>query len=259
MSTGSTEERPLGPGTGTGVVVASMVGAGIFTTSGLLAESVGDETVLLAAWAIGGALALAGALSYAELGGMMPQAGGEYVYIRRVYGATMGFLSGFVSLVAGFAAPIGGVCLVLGHYLGAVVPILPERVSATAVVIILTAAHARGVHFGARVNNAATLFKIGLVLLFIIAGFLVPAAATPGSAPAASSPGFLSGAFATALVLVAFAYTGWNAAAYIGGEIRDPGRNLPKALIAAPPASRSSTSCSISSTSGPPRPGIWPA
>jgi APA family basic amino acid/polyamine antiporter len=221
-------ERPLGLLTATSLVVASMIGAGIFTTTGLLAASLGDERLILLAWLVGGALALAGALSYGELGAMMPEAGGDYASLTEIYGPRVGFVCGFVTFVAGFAAPIGGVALALGAYVQALRPETSPPVTATVVIAILTIAHASGVRAGARVNDVAAVLKLGVVVAFVVAGLLVPATAEPGrAAPTLADP---AGPFAAALVLIAFAYTGWNAAAYIGGEIRDPARLLPRAL-----------------------------
>ena len=229
MTTSTGGERPLGFLTATSLVVGAMIGAGIFTTTGLLAASLGDERLILLAWLLGGLLALAGALAYGELGAMMPEAGGDYAYLTEIYGPCVGFVCGFVTVVAGFAAPVGGVALALGAYVQALAPAAAPPVTATLVVAALTMAHAWGVRAGARVNDGAAVLKLAVVIVFIVAGLLVPATAEPLPAPPAPSLG--SGAFAAALVLIAFAYTGWNAAAYIGGEIRDPERLLPRALL----------------------------
>jgi APA family basic amino acid/polyamine antiporter len=222
-------KRPLGFRTATSLVVGSMIGAGIFTTTGLLASDLGDERLILAAWLLGGLLALAGALSYGELGALMPEAGGDYAYLTEIYGPRVGFVAGFVTFVAGFAAPIGGVALALGSYVQALRPETSPPVTATLVVAGLTLVHASGVRAGARVNDLATALKLAVVVTFVVAGLLVPATAET-AAPASSATGG-SGPFAAALVLIAFAYTGWNAAAYIGGEIEDPERLLPRALV----------------------------
>ena len=222
--------RPLGWISATNLVIASMIGAGIFSSSGYLSGWLHSGTILIWAWLVGGLLALAGALSYGELGAMMPRAGGEYVYLRRSYGPVVGFLSGFVTFVAGFAAPAAGVALVLGAHVEKLAPSLPPWTSALGVIAVLTVAHGYGLRLGARVNDVATGLKVAFMVTFIVAGFAVtPTAAPVTEVPA--SPGLASTSFARALVLVAFAYTGWNAAAYVGGEISRPRRNLPRALI----------------------------
>ncbi|MEZ6197329.1 MAG: amino acid permease [Planctomycetota bacterium] len=224
------ERRVLGATGGAALVVASMVGAGVFGTTGYLAASLGSGRDILLAWTLGGVLALCGALCFAELGGMMPEAGAEYRYVRRIFGRRAGFLCGFFSFSAGFAAPIAGVALVLGRYLVAMG--LPGGAALWGALAILGAAAAQlgGLRWSAGVNGGLAAAKVALLALFGLAGILVPAARDP-EALALAQPGPLSAAFASALVLVAFAYTGWNAAAYLAGEMREPGRTLPRALV----------------------------
>ncbi|MEE9393262.1 MAG: APC family permease [Planctomycetota bacterium] len=234
LEEGKREQPPkLGFGSSFFLVVSSMIGAGVFTTSGFLAASLGNSGDLLWAWGLGGLLAGAGALCFAELGAMIPKAGAEYVYVREIFGRRAGFLCGFVSLVAGFAAPIAGVSLAIAKYAEALGWEGSPRLVAVLVVLLLTALHARGLGLGLVANNAATVLKIVLCLLFIGAGFAVEESASSAVTASAVSPGIMSSAFASALVLVAFAYTGWNAAAYLAGETKNPGKNLPRALLAA--------------------------
>lgn len=221
-------DRRLGLASSVAVVVASMVGAGIFTTTGTLAVSLATPITILLVWAVGGALALAAALSYGELGGMMPSIGAEVHYLRRVFGPWVGFQAGFVTFLAGFAVPVAAVASALGDH-GQALTGLDARVGAVLSIALVTAIHGYGVRFGARVNDLTCVIKVLIVLVFVVAGLAVtPRAAAVSSAVAT---GEVFAPFAHGLVLVAFAYTGWNAAAYLGGEIKDPGRLLPRALL----------------------------
>lgn len=226
--------RTLGLGSAAALVVASMIGAGIFSTTGTLAAQIGSPAALLGVWLVGGALALAAALSFGELGAMMPEAGAEVHYLRRVFGPWVGFQAGFVTFLAGFAVPIAAVGSVLGQHLEALAGV-DARLGAVAAIALATAIHAYGVSFGARVNDVTCVVKLLIVAAFVVAGLLAePAASALPTAPvdgAAVVPAGGAAAFAHGLVLVAFAYTGWNAAAYVGGEIREPGRQLPRALL----------------------------
>lgn len=238
--------RSLGPYSAAMVIVANMVGTGIFTTSGFILAQVGSASLLLLCWLAGGVIALAGALSYAELGARYPQAGGEYVFLRQSFGPLWGFLSGWISLVVGFSAPIAAAAVAGSGYLLRAWPSaagwsLPlgfgslalsgESLLALAILLGFTCLHAASLRVGVRVQNLLTGFKL-LVLVGLIAaglgawdggGILGQGLAAPGSA---------AGRVATALVFVSFAYSGFNAAAYLGGEIKNPQRNLPLALLA---------------------------
>lgn len=221
--------RRVGTSAATLVVVSSMVGTGVFTTTGLLLRDLGSPLAVLAAWAVGGLLAVCGALSYAELAAALPRNGGEYQLLGRIYHPMVGFAAGVVSLVVGFSAPLAASALACGHYLGHVVPgVIP---AAAAVGIIAVAALLHGVHvrLGVRVQAAATLVELALALGFIAA---TSAGAEPERLVAPGLPDARLGSFAASLVYVAFAYSGWNGAVYLAGEVRSPSRGLPLALIA---------------------------
>jgi APA family basic amino acid/polyamine antiporter len=209
-----------------------MIGTGVFTTAGLLVRDLGSAPAVLAAWAVGGLLALCGALSYAELGAALPRNGGEYLLLGRIYHPSLGFAAGIVSLVVGFSAPLAASALAFGHYLAALLPGLPPAGAALAVVALLALPHALHVRLGGRIQTAATGLEVGLVLAFGLAGALL---GDPARLAAAAPPGLATGgagAFAVALVYVSFAYAGWNGAVYLAGEVRDPSRTLPRALLA---------------------------
>ncbi|HET8539154.1 MAG TPA: amino acid permease [Anaeromyxobacter sp.] len=224
-------ERHVGALTATAVVVASMVGTGVFTTTGLLLRDLGSPGAVLLAWLVGGVLALCGALSYAELGAALPRNGGEYQLLSRIYHPAVGFAAGLVSLVVGFSAPLAASALAFGHYLSAVVPGTSPTVAATALVAAAAVPHATHARLGGRVQVAVTALELALVAAFVAAGLargdptrLAPA----GGAPLAAA---VTPAFAVALVYVSFAYSGWNAAVYLAGEVREPSRTVPRALL----------------------------
>ncbi len=234
-------ERKIGPATATFIVVANMVGAGIFVTSGILAARLPGPGWILACWLLGGLIALSGALCYAELATRMPEVGGEYVYLKKLYHPVFGFLTGWTSFVVGFTVPIAASALAFSEYvyaglgISAVPPatasVVPKKAVALAVIGLFTLIHYRGVRLGGRVQNALTSLKILIIAGLAIAGAL----AVRSPFPALSFPGPGTGTllgFGTAMMMVMFAYSGWNASSYIAGEMRNPRRNLPLSLIA---------------------------
>src|SRR5512143_1226041 len=160
-STGG-DARNVGGITATMLVVASMVGTGVFTTSGLLIRDLGSATAVLLAWLVGGVLALCGALSYGELAAALPQNGGEYQLLSRIYHPAAGFAAGLVSLVVGFSAPLAASALAFGHYLSALAPGLPPAAAGSAIVIVAALPHALNVRLGSRLQVAVTALEIAL-------------------------------------------------------------------------------------------------
>lgn len=228
------------------LVIANMVGSGIFTTSGFIMAELGSAQNLLLCWLLGGLFALTGALCYGELGAMLPRAGGEYAYLYKAFGPLPAFLSGWISLIVGFSAPIAAAAIAFATYFlgGKGAPwivfeyaghqwfsLSAVTLLACAAVMVFSLVHYHSLRLGARVQNLLTFFKLGFIVLFIVAGFWW------GNGDIANLrhvlPETQGGVanFAVALIFVSFAYSGWNAAAYLGGEIRDPGRNLPLALV----------------------------
>jgi APA family basic amino acid/polyamine antiporter len=235
-------ERRLGPFPATNLVIGDMIGAGIFTTSGLLMAELGSPVMMLALWLAGGFLALCGALCFGELGAAMPRAGGEYVYLGELFHPLLGFLTGWVSFFAGFSAPLAAISMGCGEYLtgafsgpvGSGDPAI--RVKALAILIIgsLAAVHLRGIELGARVQNALTVGKVMLILGLVAAGFTAGEGSVghfAGGSPAVGD-GWGWKVAGLSLMWIMFAYSGWNAAGYVGSEIRDPARNLPVSLLA---------------------------
>jgi APA family basic amino acid/polyamine antiporter len=223
--------RVVGKYSGAAIVISNMIGTGIFTTTGLMAEMGARSGDIIIAWMIGGLLALCGALCYGELGANMPESGGEYYYISRILHPALGFLSGWVSLIVGFSAPIAAAAMAMQIYLQHVFSFWPVRTTAVVTILIFSALHAYDLRLGARVQVVLVVLKITIILGFITGVFI----AGPGpdiQIVSDISPDFWFGpSFAVILIFVAFAYFGWNAASYIGAEITKPGRNLPRALI----------------------------
>ncbi|NJK86579.1 MAG: amino acid permease [Bacteroidales bacterium] len=229
------------------IVIANMIGAGIFTTSGLLMGDLNNPLLMLMLWLIGGIIALCGAISYGELGANMPGAGGEYLYLSRLYNPLAGFLSGWISFIVGFSAPIAASAIGFSVYFIRAFPSFPlwvheqtgfsdftlEKVLAILVITLFTSLHYRGLKLGSTVQNYLTLLKVVLVIGFIALGF----AAGKGNVSHFASGNIFTtnlGDWKTiglSLMWIMFAYSGWNAASYIGSEIKNPEKNLPRSLL----------------------------
>ena len=229
MST-PTSDRPLGFWSATAAVVATMIGAGIFGATGGFAHELGSDGLVLLVWLACGLLALTGALSLGELGAMLPLSGGCYAYNRHLYGETAGYLSGVLSWLLAFVGALAYITLLLGHYVQFFLPDVPIVLTATIVIVLLTILHCVGLREGNWMNNAFALFKVGVILAFIIAGFSSPARAEPYLLIQAQ--GIFSSPFASAMISASFAYLGWETATWIAGDLKDPQRNLPRSLIA---------------------------
>ncbi len=237
--------REIGLVSATALVIANMIGSGIFTTSGFILAELGSPTAVLVCWLLGGLFALAGALCYGELGAMLPRAGGEYAYLRASFGPLPAFVSGWISLIVGFSAPIAAAAIAFATYFlgGTPDPWLilgpedspwlrfsPITLLACGAVIALSLVHIHSLRLGQGVQNLLTVFKLGFILVFIGAGLWLGQGDLGHLTQVLPETHITGASFAVALIFVSFAYSGWNAAAYLGGEIRQPGRNLPLAL-----------------------------
>lgn len=238
--------REIGLASALILVIANMVGTGVFTTTGFIMAELGSGPALLACWLVGGGFALAGALCYGELGSRFPKAGGEYAYLHEIFGPLPAFLSGWISLIVGFSAPIAAAAIAVSAYLAGqattpwftlnildiqILSISPASLLACAIVTVLSLVHCHSLNFGNKVQNFLTVFKIILISGFIIAGFLIRTRGFDEALDITKTSSFSASGFAVALIFVSFSYSGWNAAAYIGSEIKNPGKNLPLALI----------------------------
>ena len=218
--------------TATAIVIANMVGTGVFTSLGFQVLGVQSIFALLMLWVIGGILSFCGALSYSELGAAIPRSGGEYTYLSKIYHPAVGFLSGFVSVFVGFAAPIALAAMALGGYFCTVFPWFnPVWVGAT-VVVLITLVHSINLSIGSRFQNIVTTLKVLLILIFIVCGFVLGEHQPISVLPLQGSWKEIgSAAFAISLIFVSYAYSGWNASAYMAGEIENPQKNLPKSIL----------------------------
>lgn len=218
--------RQLGLGSATALVVASMIGAGVFTTSGFLLADLRSPWIVLAAWAVGGLQATLGALCYGALARRIPESGGEYLFLSRTLHPSAGYLAGWISLLVGFSAPLAAMAFAYGKYIQPWLPGWSPAVQGTSVILLFGVVHALQVRGGARVQNWAVGVKVVFILCFV--GFAVTCLDRP---PAEPAPSFSLPAFSVSLVWISFSYAGWNAAVYLGGEVRDPERNLPRSLL----------------------------
>ncbi len=241
-------ERRLGPFDAAAIIVSNVIGGGILFTPPLIAANVPNPWLFLGIWVAGGCLAFAGAMAYAELAALRPRAGGEYVYLRDAYGRFAGFLTGWTSFVAGFAGSMAASAVVLVLYLDRFIPgvadptpffviplpFLPLTFSRRTIVAIVSVAlfafvHVRGVGPGRLVSNVLATLKVTALLVFIAVGFSLGAGSSEHLNQIAGA--VAPTAWILALLPVMFTYSGWNAAAYMAEEIRNPARSVPLALM----------------------------
>ncbi len=218
--------------TATAIVVADMVGVGVFTSLGFQVSDIPSGFSLLLLWIVGGVVAICGAFCYAELATMFPRSSGEYNFLRRIYHPAFGFVAGWLSATVGFAAPIALAAMAFGIYFKSIIPGAPPLLLGFCITWLAALVHLGGVKFGGAYHNAWTALKLALIVVFIIAGFAFGDVQSISFAPSAADLTYIAGApFAISLVFVMYSYSGWNAATYIVGEVREPARNLPRALF----------------------------
>ncbi len=225
--------RQIGFATAISLVIANMVGTGVFTSLGFQVIDIKSTFAVLLLWVIGAVMALCGALVYGEIGAAFPESGGEYNYLSKLFHPLLGFLSGWVSSTVGFSAPVALASIAFGQYVYSVFPVAPPVFLAVFLLIIITSIHASDLKLGATFQRWATFLKVVFMLVFMIGGLLLE-----NKQPVNLIPGYsdwkevlTNGAFAVSLFWVSYAYAGWNAAAYMAGEIKEPQKNLPRSLI----------------------------
>jgi len=249
--------RKLGIFDATMMMMGIVIGSGIYTTTGIIAESAPSAPLILAVWIFGGLLTLTGALTYAELGAAMPDAGGHYVYIREAYGSLPAFLFGWMLFFVGMTGSIAALGVAFAEYVSFFLPwfsthnylftvpvslfglsfeysISTGQLFAVVVILLLSTMNIFGVVLGAIVQNVFTVLKIGTMLVFIALGLTIGQGSPVDWSmnPLGLSPGNLIVGFGIAYIAVSWAFDGWNNINYVAGEIKDPGRNLTFALIA---------------------------
>jgi len=236
----------------TAIVIANMIGTGIFTTTGFLAGDLGRPSLVLGIWVVGAIVAVAGCLCYAEMGVNLPESGGEYIFLREAWGPVWGFLSGWISFFAGFSAPIAAAALAFSEYFAHFFPSFsvtgPAANSgnslglfhtghgqwlAVGIVVGFSAINVVGLRRAAKVQNLLTGLKLGVLLLFLGFAFALGHGSLAHFSQGAfrTSTHGLSAQFAVSLIFVMFAYSGWNAATYVSGEMKTPERTIPASLV----------------------------
>ncbi len=239
--------RKLGLFPVTNIVIANIIGAGIFTTTGFMMDFLGNPLLMLSLWFVGGIIAFCGAIAFGELGATFPEAGGEYIFISKLFNPMLGFLSGWLSLIVGFSAPIAASAIGFSEYISLAIPTLQtniftqelmspglfKKLLAVIVILIFTLIHSSGIIFGSRVQNVLTILKVALIAGLIIAVFTFG----KGSMQHFHSPDQFQFSFSgwksigLSLMFVMFAYSGWNSATYIGSEIKSPEKVIPGSLL----------------------------
>lgn len=240
-------DRKLGLFSVTNIVVANIIGAGIFTTTGFLMDFLGNPMVMLGLWLVGGIIALCGALVFGELGAAFPEAGGEYIFISRLFHPMLGFLSGWLSLIVGFSAPIAASAIGFSKYFiwafpnaqsffileGVIDSDTFSKILAVLVIMGFSFIHSRGVVMGSRIQNVLTILKVLLVVGLIVAGFTIGKGSfdnvRQGEPFQLNFQGWRS--IGLSLMFIMFAFSGWNSATYIGGEIRNPKKTIAQSLL----------------------------
>ena len=221
----------------TAVVIANMIGTGVFTSLGFQLQDIQSGFVILTLWAVGGLIAVCGAMTYAELGAAMPRSGGEYNFLTRIYHPAAGFVSGWTSATIGFAGPSALAAMTFAAYATSILPGEPsawlEKFLAIGLVVILTVIHGGSRRGSGGVQVIFTILKVAVIVLFCLAVIMVVDEPQPVRFMSAVGDGTLiaSGAFAVSLIYVSYAYTGWNAATYLSSELEDPQHTLPGILL----------------------------
>jgi APA family basic amino acid/polyamine antiporter len=224
------ESQKISWRTGAALVVANMIGTGVFTSLGFQLEDLSNTWTILILWGLGGVLALCGALSYAEVGSTFPRSGGEYHFLGQLYSPSIGYMAGWISLTVGFAAPIALAAKGLAAYVGTVYS-MAEWSIALAVLIGVSLIHSFNIKTSSVFQNVVTVIKVVFIIAFILLGLILTPQSSYPDWSGSWSGEVLTGAFLIALVYVSYSYTGWNAAAYIVEEIKNPRKQLPKALL----------------------------
>lgn len=219
--------------TAVAIVVANMIGAGVFTSLGYQANGTGAVFPILLVWVVGGIVALCGALSYGEMAGLFPRSGGEYNYLSQTYHPAFGFLSGWISATVGFSAPVALACMALGKYGNTVIADVPAVYIALIALGLITAIHSTSIKAGSIFQQYSTAVKVLLITGFVFGGlFLTANPQAMSLIPQEKDWSMVFGAgFAVNLAYVSFAYSGWNASAYLATEIENPRRNVPLSLF----------------------------
>jgi APA family basic amino acid/polyamine antiporter len=224
--------RTVGFFTACGIVIANIIGTGVFTSLGFQVADIQSGFALLMLWIVGGFAALCGALCYGELSAALPRSGGEYHFLSEIYHPAVGFMAGFISATVGFAAPIALAAMAFGKYFQGVFNVGSPLLLSFLLVWIVALFHFGNLRLGSAFQNLWTIVKLLLVAALIVAGLVIEQKQPITFLPhAADTISIFSGAFAVSLVYVMYSYSGWNASSYIIGEVKKPERNVPRSLL----------------------------
>ena len=227
-----THIQKIGLATAFSIVVANMIGTGVFTSLGFQITEIKSVFALLMLWLIGGLIALSGALSYGELAAALPRSGGEYHFLSKIYHPILGFLAGWVSILVGFAAPTALAAMAMGSYAQSFVPFAYPGVFAIFMVVVISLIHSFQIRIGGQFQRIVTFLKIALIIFFIFSGVFIGEPQSLRILPRISDwQQVFSYSFAVSLIFVSYAFSGWNASVYITDEIKDPEKNIPWSLI----------------------------
>jgi basic amino acid/polyamine antiporter, APA family len=224
------KDHRLGLFSGMGMVIANMIGAGVFISTGYMAQALTPMQILLA-WVIGAFLALAGARAYAGIAQIVPQSGGEYRYLSNLVHPALGYLAGWASLLLGFSAPVAIDAMAAGAFANTLAAGINPKLFAALLILLLTGVHAIGLRFSVTTQNILVFIKIILVVGFMVVGLAGGHNSWPAWQPPSHSSGFPLGPFMQNLFYIAFAFSGWNAAVYAASEFKNPKRDVPRAMI----------------------------
>src|SRR5215470_1672976 len=214
------------------IVVADMVGVGVFTSLGFQVKDIPSGFSILLLWTLGGIVALCGVFSYGELSAMFPRSSGEYNFLGRTYHPAFGFVAGWVSATVGFSAPVALAAMAFGEYGRSILPEAPPLVLAIGVVWLVSLIQLTGIRQSSTFQMIATILKVLLIVAFLACGFVIGTPQPVSFAPQSSDFAYvLSAPFAISLVFVMYSFSGWNAATYIIGEMKLPERNVPRAML----------------------------
>ena len=218
------------------LLVSNMIGGGIFTTTGLMARDLGDPTLILLLWSLGGLFAIGGAMVYGELGSRLPHAGGDYVYLREAYGPLVAFLSGWTSFTIGFGAAVAASAISFSAYAFRMFPLADEsgwwaKALSLTLLWLVTLVHCKGLAGGGRLQRMITSAKVLAIAVLILAGLSATAAHWDWLSDPHVAEAPKAGSIAVGLVIVIYCYLGWNVAGFIAPEIADPRRTLPRVMM----------------------------
>lgn len=216
----------------TAVVIANMIGVGVFGSLGFQLLGITDYAAIIFLWILGGIISLFGSFAYAELSSCLPRSGGEYNFLSQIFHPYFGFLAGWVSATIGFAAPVAAAAALFANYLRTVFPAIPRDGAGIGIILVITIIHSTNYKTGGSFQSWATFLKIALIVFFVGAGLGMANPQHVSFLPTSDTlTQIFSSSFALSLAFISYAYSGWNASTYFASEINNPKKNIPLSLI----------------------------